>query len=161
MCECSCTYKIVEASTWGEWSYERSMWIQWLFLQQIRHTTSPTNPHIELFDYLFLCNTTSNSTIYTWSSSRIPSMDPSFRTHKQSKDGAWKTQPPSHVFAYIRNNKIEADIRTQVHGYRLDMDPSSNNLWRLHDSGHTGHFWEHCIYYHNQGSLPTYTPWEG
>ena len=36
------------------------------------------------------------------------------------------------------NNKIEADIQTQVHGYRLDMDPSSNTLWRLHDSGHTG-----------------------
>ena len=36
------------------------------------------------------------------------------------------------------NNKIEADTRTQVYGHRLDMDLSSNTLWRLHDSGHTG-----------------------
>ena len=34
------------------------------------------------------------------------------------------------------SNKLEADIQTQVHGYQLDIDPTSNTLWRLHDSGH-------------------------
>ena len=34
------------------------------------------------------------------------------------------------------SNKIEADIRTQLHGYRLDNDQASNTLWRLRDSGH-------------------------
>ena len=34
------------------------------------------------------------------------------------------------------SNKLEADFRTQVHGYRLDIDPTSNTLWRSHDSGH-------------------------
>ena len=34
-------------------------------------------------------------------------------------------------------NRIEADIRTQLHGYRLDEDPTSSILWRLRDSGHT------------------------
>ena len=33
-------------------------------------------------------------------------------------------------------NKTENDIRTQVHGYRLDAYPGSNTLWRLRDSGH-------------------------
>ena len=33
-------------------------------------------------------------------------------------------------------NKLEVDIRTQVHGYRLDEDPLSNKLGRLRDSGH-------------------------
>ena len=33
-------------------------------------------------------------------------------------------------------NKVENDIRIQVHGYQLDEDPGSNTLWRLRDSGH-------------------------
>lgn len=32
--------------------------------------------------------------------------------------------------------KLEIDICTQVHGYRLDEDPASNKVWRLRDSGH-------------------------
>ena len=34
-------------------------------------------------------------------------------------------------------NALEADIRTQVYGYRLDADPASNTLWCLRASGHT------------------------
>jgi len=33
-------------------------------------------------------------------------------------------------------NKYEIDLRTQLHGYRLDADPMCNTLWRLRDSGH-------------------------
>jgi len=33
-------------------------------------------------------------------------------------------------------NKYEIDLRTQLHGYRLDTDPMCNTLWRLRDSGH-------------------------
>ena len=33
-------------------------------------------------------------------------------------------------------NKLEKDLRSQVHGYRLDQDPTSQKLWRLRDSGH-------------------------
>jgi len=32
-------------------------------------------------------------------------------------------------------NKYEIDLRTQLHGYRLDADPTCNTLWRLRDSG--------------------------
>lgn len=34
------------------------------------------------------------------------------------------------------SNEIEINLRSQVHGYRLDEDPTSNILWRLRDSGH-------------------------
>ena len=33
-------------------------------------------------------------------------------------------------------SKLEKDLRSQVHGYRLDSDPGNNTLWRLRDSGH-------------------------
>ena len=31
------------------------------------------------------------------------------------------------------SNKIEDDLRSQLHGYRLDENPRSNTSWRLRD----------------------------
>ena len=33
-------------------------------------------------------------------------------------------------------NKLEKDLRSQVHGYRLDEVPTNKTLWRLRDAGH-------------------------
>jgi len=39
--------------------------------------------------------------------------------------------PPKNIPGQART-----DVRTQLHGYRLDVDLMCNTLWRLRDSGH-------------------------
>ena len=34
------------------------------------------------------------------------------------------------------------DIRTQMHGYRLDEDPTSNSLWRLQPPTSSQDYWK-------------------
>jgi len=41
-----------------------------------------------------------------------------------------------HIPTLTPTNKYEIDLRSQLHGYRLDADPMCNTLWRLRDSGH-------------------------
>ena len=42
-----------------------------------------------------------------------------------------------HTLGLKQSPKFESDLPSQLHGYRLDHDPTKNTLWRLRDSGHS------------------------